>query len=98
MVRDSIAFRAVKGDRQSLALYLRSGTLRTQWGAAAFLPSAGTAPPPTALRKVNFARTKTVLARALKSLTKLLISPLKYMYASVLKLPINLERAHPALW
>lgn len=69
-----------------------------KWGAAAFLHSAGTRPPSTLFWKINFAKTKAVLARALKSLTKPLISQFKYMYISILKLPINFKHVHSVLW
>lgn len=82
-----------------LPCYLRSDALRVvqyslKWGTAAILHSAGTGPPSTLFWKISFARMKPVLARALKSLTKVLISHFKYMNMSILKWPINFKRVH----
>lgn len=105
MVRVCIAFNVVTRNTL-LPGYLKSGTLRAvqyslKWGTAAFLHSAGTGPPSNAVlgkKEINFARTKAVLTRALKSLTKLLISQFKYTYMSMLKLPINFKGVHFVLW
>lgn len=82
-----------------LPCYLRSGTLKVveyslKCSTATFLSRASIGPPSTLFWNTNLARTKAALARALKSLTKLLISQFGYMYMSTLKLPINFKRAH----
>lgn len=83
--------------------YLRSGTLKVvqcslKCSTATFLLKASNGPPPTLFWNTNLARTKAVLDRALKSLTKLLTSQFGYMYMPMLKLPINFKHVHFVLW
>lgn len=85
-----------------LPCYL-SGTLKVaqhslKWSTATFFLRASTGPPSTLFWNTNLARTKAVLARALKSLTKLFISQFGYMYMPMLKLPINFKHVHFVLW
>lgn len=86
-----------------LPCYLRSSTLMVfqyslKWSTATFQLRASTGPPSILFWNTNLARTKAVLARALKSLTKLLISQFGYLYMPMLKLPINFKHVHFVLW